>query len=133
MIVPNLLVTDDDSAFRSVLRDALVERGFQVTEAGDGEEALDILRQTRVHMALVDLHMPRMTGLEVMRHLTHSPESPLCVLMSAALDDQIRREAEQVRAYRVLSKPIRLQQIRELVSTAMTEVYGWNPAQSPKR
>lgn len=127
MIVPNLLVTDDDSAFRSVLRDALADRGFQVTEAGDGEEALEILRQTRVHVALFDLHMPRMTGLEVMRRLVRSPDSPTCVLMSAALDDRVRREAEQMRAYRVLSKPIRLQQIRDVVNAALTEVYGWKP------
>lgn len=125
MIVPNLLVTDDDSAFRSVLRDALVGRGFRVTEAGDGEQALEILRQTPIHMMLVDVHMPRMTGLEVMRHLVQSPESPPCVLMSAELDEEIRQEAERMRAYRVLSKPIRLQQIREIVSTAMLDVYGW--------
>lgn len=130
---PNLLVTDDDSAFRGVLRDALVSGGFRVTEAENGEEALEILSGTEVHVALVDLHMPRMTGLDLMRHLVRRPASPPCVLMSAALDDQVRREAERMRAYRVLSKPIRLGQIREVVSAALADVYGWRPAPHPGR
>lgn len=127
MIIPNLLVTDDDTAFRSVLCEALVRRGLRVTEAGDGEEAIEVLRRTRVHMAIVDVHMPRATGLEVIKHLLEFAERPPCVLMSAAMDDEIRREAERMQVYRVLSKPIRLNVLRDVVNAALTEAYGWKP------
>ena len=127
MIVPNLLVTDDDSAFRSVLSEALARRGFSILQASDGQEAIEVLSHTRIHMALVDVHMPRAGGLDVMRHLVQIPDCPPCVLMSAELDEDIRREAERMKAYRVLSKPIRLNQIREVVAAALREVYGWTP------
>jgi DNA-binding NarL/FixJ family response regulator len=98
---PNLLVTDDDSAFRRVVCEGLVRRGFHVTEARDGREALDLLYET--------------------------PESPPCVLMSAALNDEIRREAERMRVFDILSKPVRLQKLTDIVCEALTSVYGWQP------
>jgi CheY-like chemotaxis protein len=127
MMVPNLLVSDDDSAFRHVLCEGLSRRGFRVVEAQDGEEAIEKITHCEIHFALVDVHMPRVTGLEVMRHLTQSPHSLPCVLMSAQLDDEIRREAERMRAYKVLSKPIRLRQLTDLVCGALNEIYGWRP------
>ena len=125
MVVPNLLVTDDDSAFRETICEALLRRGFRVTQACDGQEALDEISRKRFHMALVDVHMPRVTGLDVMRHLVQTPGSPPCVLMSAELDEEIRREAEKMRAYRILSKPVRLAQLSELVHSGLAELYGW--------
>ncbi len=124
---PNLLVTDDDSAFRRVVCEGLVRRGFEVTEARDGREALELLECSQVHMALLDVHMPRLSGLDVIRHLYESPESPPCILMSAELNDEIRREAQRMRAFEVLSKPVRLQKLTEIVCEALTSVYGWQP------
>ncbi len=128
LTVPNLLVTDDDSAFRRVLCEALSRRGFTVSEAADGEEAIDVLSRTRVHIALVDVHMPRMTGLELMERIAQSPEHPPCVLMSARLDDAIEREAKRMHAYRVLSKPIRLTQLSDVICGALADVYNWRPS-----
>lgn len=134
MIIPNLLVTDDDAAFRTVLCEALGRRGFRVRAACDGQEAIDVIdsscddESTRVHLALVDVHMPRMTGLDVMRHLQDVSLRPACVLMSAQLDEEIEQEANRMHAYRVLSKPIRLHELSEVVCTALSELYGWRSA-----
>jgi two-component system chemotaxis response regulator CheY len=125
--VPNLLVTDDDSAFRQAVCEGLTRRGFQVTEATDGQEAIEVIGRSKVHVALVDIHMPRVSGLDVIRHLWGRPESPPCVLMSAELDDEIRREAERLHAYQVLSKPIRLGQLTDIVCGALSDIYGWHP------
>ncbi len=130
MLIPNLLITDDDSAFRAVLCEGLTRRGFRITEARNGEEAIEKIAQVEVHLALVDVHMPRVTGLDVMRHLTESSPSPPCVLMSAQLDDEIRREAAKMNAYQVLAKPIRLGPLNELVRGALADVYGWRPSES---
>ena len=115
MDVPNLLVTDDDNAFRKVVCEGLLRRGFRVIE------------HSRVHVALVDVHMPHVTGLDVMRHLHESPTSLPCVLMSAELNDEIRQEAKKMCAYDVLSKPVRLSQLTSVVSHALNEYYGWQP------
>lgn len=130
LLVPNLLVTDDDSAFRQVVCEGLSRRGFRVTEASNGEEAIDVISRCEVHVALIDVHMPRVTGLELIRILRERPKSPPFVLMSAELDDEIRREAERMRAYQVLSKPIRLARLTDIVCRALTDVYGWQPPRS---
>lgn len=127
LVVPNLLVTDDDRAFREIVCEGLARRGFHVTQASDGAEAIEVIGQHRVHMALLDVHMPRVTGLDVIRHLHQQPGSPPCVLMSGKLDDQIRQEAERMRAYQVLSKPIRLKRLTDVICAALTEIYGWQP------
>jgi CheY-like chemotaxis protein len=128
MLVPNLLVSDDDSAFRSAVCEGLSRRGFRVTQASDGQEAIDVIARCKVHVALIDVHMPRMTGLDVIRHLRGRPQSLPCVLMSADLNDDIRREAERMCAYQVLSKPVRLNQLTDIVCGALSEIYGWRPA-----
>ena len=127
LVVPNLLVTDDDTAFRQVVSEGLSRRGFRVTQAGDGDEAIELIGRSRVHMALIDVHMPRVTGLDVIRHLHQQPDSPPCVLMSAQLDDEIRQEAERMRAYQILSKPIRLTQLTDIICDALSDIYGWRP------
>ena len=127
MDVPNLLVTDDDKAFRKVVCEGLQRRGFRVIEACDGREALDLIKHSRVHVAVVDVHMPHVTGLDVIRHLYEGPSSLPCVLMSAELDDEIRQEAERMCAYDVLSKPLKLSQLTAVVSHALNEFYGWQP------
>ena len=71
---PHLLVTDDDRAFRETLRMGLVARGFEVSVAGDGQEALEIVVSSEVHLVLLDHHMPRLTGLETIRRLRQRPE-----------------------------------------------------------
>ena len=130
LVVPKLLVTDDDSAFRRVVCEGLMRQGFQVTEASDGREALDLLDSSEVHVLLVDIHMPHVTGLDVVRHLQDRPASPPCVLMSAGVDDEIRREAKRMRAYQVLSKPVRLAQLTTIVCGALAERYDWRPPQN---
>ncbi len=127
MFVPNLLVTDDDPAFRQIVCEGLIRRGFHVTQACDGQEAIELLGQSKVHFALVDVHMPRLGGLDVIRHLDRQPNSPPCVLMSAQMDDATRREAIAMHAYDVLDKPIRMNRLTKTVYDALTEVYGWKP------
>ncbi len=127
---PNLLVTDDDMAFRQVVCEGLVRRGYRVTEACDGEEALDVMQRDEIHVALVDLHMPRLTGLDVMRRLYDKPVSPPLVLMSAELDDAVRAEAKRMRAFDVLSKPVRMQHLAGVIGHILESVYDWRPASS---
>lgn len=128
LVIPNLLVSDDDAAFRKVVSEGLARRGFRVTEASDGHEAIEVINRSEVHVALIDVHMPRVTGLEVIRHLQGRPQSPPCVLMSAELNDEIRLEAERMCAYQVLSKPIRLNRLTDIVCGALSEIYGWRPS-----
>lgn len=64
------MIVDDSRATRTILRRALVEQGFEVSEAGDGRQAIDELdRSGPVDIALVDWNMPVMTGYELIREI----------------------------------------------------------------
>ena len=62
-------------------------RGFRILLAGDGEEALHIVRTQVVHLALLDMHMPKLTGLETLRLVKQFKAMLPCILMSAHWDE----------------------------------------------
>jgi DNA-binding NtrC family response regulator len=128
MMVPHVLITDDDAGFREVLCDALASRGLHLHQASDGDEALRTIEREPIHMVLVDVHMPRVTGLDVLAVLAERAERIPYVLMSAMMDEEIEREAARMRAYRILRKPIRLQTLRDIVCGGLAETYGWRPS-----
>ena len=65
-----ILVVDDESRMRKLVRDFLVRQNYEVLEAGDGEEALDIFyRQKDIALLILDVMMPKMNGWEVCREV----------------------------------------------------------------
>ena len=64
VVSPSLLITDDDRDFRETLRDVFEPRGFHTVLASDGVEALEIVRTREIHLVLIDMHMPRLSGME---------------------------------------------------------------------
>ncbi len=79
---PNLLITDDDRDFRESLGELLTRRGFQTVLADSGEEAIEILQQQSVHLVVVDMHMPRWSGLDTLACLRQMALEVPCILMS---------------------------------------------------
>lgn len=69
LITPRLLITDDDRDFRETVAGLLADRGFETLQAADGEEALQIVHRHEVHLLLLDMQMPRLTGLETIERL----------------------------------------------------------------
>src|SRR5580698_4020915 len=98
---PSILITDDDHDFRETLRIVFEPRGFRTLLAGDGEEALDIVRDQEVHLLLLDMHMPRLSGLETIRRVKQFRSRLPCILLSAALDEALIRQAEIAQAFSV--------------------------------
>ena len=62
----SILITDDDAGSRETLRAIFEPQGFRTLLAESGEEAIDIVRHHDVHLALMDMHLPKLTGLETM-------------------------------------------------------------------
>jgi CheY-like chemotaxis protein len=125
---PLMLITDDDRDFRETLRDVFEPQGFRTILAGDGEEALQIIRQEQIHVALLDMHMPRLTGLETAQRFRESRIEVPCILLSAALDDVLVEAARQIPMFASVSKPVSFRDITRLVSAAMRQAHQW-PAQ----
>ena len=122
---PSLLITDDDRAFRETLRGLFEPEGFRTILAGDGEEALRIVCTQEVHLVLLDMHMPRLTGLETLRRLKRLKSVLPCILLSAQLDDLTIEQARLAQAFSVLPKPITRRQLTGIVRQALERTYHW--------
>jgi len=122
---PSLLITDDDLDFRETLREALESRGYSTLLASDGEEALKIVRHEIVHVVLLDMHMPKLTGLETLQLLKQFRAMLPCILLSAQLDELIVEQARRAHAFSVLAKPITLGQLTGTVRQALQRTYAW--------
>ena len=122
---PTILITDDDRAFRETLQSVFAPRGFRMLLAANGEEAVTVVRRERIHLVLLDMHMPRLTGLETVQAVRETNTQLPFVLMSAALDDKIRREAKDAQLFDVLEKPVELNVITHVVADAFRQTYDW--------
>jgi two-component system, response regulator PdtaR len=119
-----VLITDDDRGCREALRDIIEPEGFRTLLASSGEEALDIVREEPVHLALLDMHMPRLTGLETLE-LVHQVNQVLpCILVTADTDEGLLRRAFQAHAYSVIPKPVNKNIVIYTVVRAIVRVYG---------
>ena len=122
---PSLLITDDDRAFRETLQGVFAPRGYRTLLAGDGEEALSIVRRQEVHLLLLDMHMPKLTGLETLRRIKRFKSILPCILLSAHLDDLVIEQARLAQAFSVLAKPVTMSQITRVVRQALERTYNW--------
>jgi len=120
-----MLITDDDDAFRETLRGVFAPRGFRTLLACDGDEALEIVHRESVYVLLTDMHMPRMTGLEMIRQIRHSRLELPCILISAGVDELLVEKARDLEPFSILRKPIRFPEIMGAVREAMQLTYGW--------
>ena len=84
-----ILIADDDAQIRDVVRIALTQAGFTVSEAGDGRAALEMAQSLSPDLIVLDIGMPEMDGLEVCRELRKTSDVP--VLFLTAQGDEIDR------------------------------------------
>jgi CheY-like chemotaxis protein len=120
----SILITDDDSGSREALRDIVEPEGYRTLLASSGEEAVDIVREEHVHLALLDVHMPTLTGFETVE-LVHQINSVLpCILVTANASEDLMRQAFTVRAYSVIPKPVSKSVLLYTVVRALMKAYG---------
>jgi two-component system, LytTR family, response regulator AlgR len=113
-----VLIVDDEPPARERLRSMLVEfGGFDVAgEAGNGEQAIDLVDRTLPDIVLLDVRMPGVDGLEVARHLAKLAEPPAVIFTTAF--DEYALQAFDSQAVAYLLKPIRAEKLRAALTQA---------------
>lgn len=103
---PRILVVDDEANARTALRTLLEEEGYEVAEAGDGEQALDLLPSFAPAVVLTDLRMPKMDGVTLVQRAREEGYDAIFVVMTAfaAVDTAVK--AMQAGAENFLVKPL---------------------------
>jgi CheY-like chemotaxis protein len=120
---PSILITDDDASSREALREIFAPEGYRTLFAESGEEAIDIARSHDVHLALMDMHLPRLSGLETMSILRQINRVIPMILISADSDDNLLRKALSAHAFCVLAKPLSKHVVIYVVTRALEKYY----------
>lgn len=113
-----ILLVDDDRALRHALTTLLTEAGHVVTTAGDGPEAVAQLERHVFDIAVVDIGLPSMSGLEVLAAARARPHPPIVIVMTADDTSETLLEAVRRQAYRYVRKPFPPNTIVEIVEDA---------------
>jgi CheY-like chemotaxis protein len=117
--VASILIVDDDPSIRKLVATTLEDvAGFELIEAGDGGEALDLAAQDAPAIVLLDIDMPGLDGLEACRRLraeTATADTTI-VMLTAAAGEEAERAAEEAGADLFLTKPFSPLELLRLVS-----------------
>src|SRR5881398_4141944 len=115
----NILIADDEESIRWVLERACAKDGHTVHAVASGREALAALRERAYDVALVDIRMPDLSGLEVLSHAREDHIDTLFIIMTAQNTMANAIEATKRGAYDYLTKPFDLEQVGLLVARAL--------------
>jgi len=118
----SVLIADDDPGIRDSLQEVLDREGWETVIAEDGRQAIEIIRVRVVRVALVDLRMPDMTGLETLRELRRIVEMLPVVAMTADRDRWVRDEVVAAGALELLWKPLRRAELVGALERALRAV-----------
>jgi DNA-binding NtrC family response regulator len=114
----DLLIVDDDADYRGTLVRRFQRRGYAVQEAGDGAEALELAARRQFDVAIVDMTMPRVSGLEVLEQFrTIQPECEV-IMHTAEGTIETAVKAMKMGAYDYLTKPCSMDECEALVEKA---------------
>jgi DNA-binding NtrC family response regulator len=114
-----ILVIDDEQSIRELLKDFLETKGFEVSIASDGESGLELLKKDKFDLFLLDLMMPGISGLDVLRERVSAKIDIPCIVITAHASVQTAVEAMKLGAYDYLPKPFVLEDVYITIKRAL--------------
>ena len=105
--MPHILLIEDEVNFRSVMAFALIQHGYEVSQAGNGRTGLEMLKTSPIDLVITDVVMPEQDGVEVLMKLRDAPNSPPIIAISGhpASAESFLKVATLLGAKRALAKP----------------------------
>lgn len=111
-----ILVADDDPAIRTSLQDFLVDEGFDVSTALDGEQVLNAVEQSSPNLVLMDVRMPKLDGIDVLKRMKRSSAHVPVIVMTAFGGSNLTIEAIKLGAYDYVTKPFDLDTLQATIT-----------------
>lgn len=117
-----VLVVDDERQIQDILAKILKRKDYQVKTAGDGTEALRVLKHERFDIVLLDIMMPKLDGIETLRKIKARLPQIIVMMITAYGSITTAREAMQLGAYDYITKPFDMDFIYEILEESLHEM-----------
>ena len=118
---PVVLTIDDDQAVRESLANFLEDFGYNVLQAEDGEHGLEVFAAEHPDLILVDLRMPRMDGMTLLREIKALKPTMPVILLTAYASAETELESKKIGAYEYRSKPFNVDKLLDTINNALQE------------
>lgn len=116
---PSILIVDDDNVIRETLSDVLKKSGYEVYTEGSGSGAFSILKKHIIDLILLDMKLPDIDGLEVLKKIKEFDTDILVIIMTAYSDVQTAVSAMKLGAYHYINKPFELEELKLLIEKGL--------------
>ena len=116
-----ILVVEDEEALRTIVQHELVAHGYDVDTAEDGEFAMQKLGEKQYDMAILDIFMPNMDGMEVLRRIREKNLARKVIMLTGVDELKIARESLALGANDFITKPYDIQNLMACINRVMKE------------
>ena len=116
---PSILIVDDDGVMQETLSDVLKKRGYEIFSVGSGSGALSLIKKNVIDLILLDMRLPDIDGLEVLRKIKEFDTEILVIMMTAFSDVQTAVSAMKSGAYDYINKPFELEELKLLIEKGL--------------
>ena len=118
-----ILVEDDESRMRKLVKDFLQREGYSVLEAGDGMEAMDIFYEQKIDLVILDVMMPRMDGWQTCREIRRDSTVPI-IMLTARSEERDELQGFELGVDEYISKPFSPKILVARVGALLKRIYG---------
>ena len=116
-----ILVVDDEDALRTVLSSELEGEGYEVDQAADGDEAIEIVQKKPFHLVLLDIKMPKVDGFEVLKFIKEKYPHVKVIMLTGFADLKNAIESKKLGAEDFVSKPYDLVDLLTTIERVLSE------------
>jgi len=116
---PSVLIVDDDVVMQETLSDVLRKRGYETFSSGSGSGALSTIKKNVIDLILLDMKLPDIDGLEVLKKIKEFDTEILVIMMTAFSDVQTAVSAMKSGAYDYINKPFELEELKLLIEKGL--------------
>lgn len=114
-----VIVVDDEPGMREFLEIMLQKDGYLVQTSGDGRNAIDIIEKENFDLAIIDVQMPSMNGLDLLRRMSDTSPETTVVMVTAFASHESAIEAMKLGAYDYITKPFKIDEIKLVIRKAL--------------
>lgn len=111
-----ILLVDDEENARTALAKILSREEYEVLSAGNGFEALELLKNTQVDLIITDINMPEMNGMSFLREINQLYPGSNVIMVTAYGEVESYIEAMNLGAFEYINKPVRINELKKIIS-----------------